>query len=1161
MESDDESNAAPTGPTAIDIDQLSNAILAGMIGHIHATKVPINENSKADGFVSEFRKIVASALAQQGVRDARETVNDHATDGRPSFAEIVQNLDARTNRNRGKAKQKISVICDITGAPPSLIKNLQIARPDDDRIFNPSLEDGPYRRAKAVLGHVMTTLAEWIAPSNPQALLEVFMSESIAKGDHVLSENALELHLTGDTSTAAVAGALLARSYTNATLQEIIDDRVGKKSDRGNVSSTSDAIEADSADAVSDENAAEDEVEDGDNIPVSRKVVGWRRFRTLRALWKIIVEGDPIPGRLYSFRVDPDKLATAVEYLMTVLHVLPGRCRSVKFDGQVINNLPIYDRGGHSIGDLFSQYQKHIGADNAIGYDTFSTLIVLLTKKGEAKAGLSAYYTRFRHACATFKEIFEFLRSMEEVEEIDGIEILRSDNDTPQKIPADIDALEKRFEEEVKQFVSYEYGNDHVHLKSMERCHCARDALNKDIPPVGNQRTNKGHPGRCSNNSDDLPSHEHSDVVCEQCMKLFSFSTNVGPVAKVLDKIDQSFEENGTALEGENKIRYKSIRKVLPKLQHEIKRYAAHHVRWKVQRTGYSKLQYELDPEEVIVVLDHKQKIISMRNREGQIEYFGKKGMSFCGANIIRKVIKKGVVGYEHFYFDFIIDGYQEQDHIQVAAIIQVMLDEVKKKFPDVKRVLLKTDNASCMSSHNNIPFIYYLNKEMKEKHGDYQVERWINMEAYTGKDFIDTHFSFINRRLEAYVNNGNNVTTQQEIFEALSWKNGLAGTTTYVLDFTGLSSLPYVQKTKGMRGKKPAATTQQDATQFKVKTGVKSTHDIIFKDDEVLVYRYTGTTTAEVVKAARLDQAKTAVLDVRIKIQPVTNNPFKHESSVPALFVKEKFQQAMGEVVADTGNANEADPGPAPANADTELAAETAEAANADVPHPAAKRTKYSAITTALEYHNIDFGDNADHINNQGLTLIPTTGNAKVSAVEISAALQSLQHGWADKDFTHDEKSISINTLKRLHFLEERGRKNRNLRTTQDGAFEDVRRWDKMPDFCERLYCTLAHVKSIIDMETDGREKLIKEAEEANNTANALTVAIPEGAVEEAEEALEGAEAEEEALVDEGAGTAEQQPNAVATDLDAVDIDENDASLPTSSFGRVRRRNGRYVE
>mmetsp|Transcript_16060 Transcript_16060/g.46116 ORF Transcript_16060/g.46116 Transcript_16060/m.46116 type:complete len:159 (-) Transcript_16060:96-572(-) len=132
---------------------------------------------------------------------------------------------------------------------------------------------------------------------------------------------------------AAVAGALLTRSYTNATLQETIDDRVGRKTDNNDKPDEGDVMDVDSGDG-----STEEEVDD-DVIPAARKTMGWRQFRTLQVLWSVIVEGDPTPKRLYSFRVDPEKLAAAVEYLMTVLHVLPGQYRSVKLDGQVINNL------------------------------------------------------------------------------------------------------------------------------------------------------------------------------------------------------------------------------------------------------------------------------------------------------------------------------------------------------------------------------------------------------------------------------------------------------------------------------------------------------------------------------------------------------------------------------------------------------------------------------------------------------------------------------------------------------------------------------------------------------------------------------------------------------------------------------------------------------
>lgn len=40
-----------------------------------------------------------------------------------------------------------------------------------------------------------------------------------------------------------------------------------------------------------------------------------------------------------------------------------------------------------------------------------------------------------------------------------------------------------------------------------------------------------------------------------------------------------------------------------------------------------------------LIIMDHKQKILSMKYGEGQVEYYGKKGMSLLGSMIIECVI------------------------------------------------------------------------------------------------------------------------------------------------------------------------------------------------------------------------------------------------------------------------------------------------------------------------------------------------------------------------------------------------------------------------------------------------------------------------------------------------------------------------------------------
>ena len=50
------------------------------------------------------------------------------------------------------------------------------------------------------------------------------------------------------------------------------------------------------------------------------------------------------------------------------------------------------------------------------------------------------------------------------------------------------------------------------------------------------------------------------------------------------------------------------------------------------------KLLASITNEKAGLWIDHKQKVLPMIYREGQVEYFGKKGMSLLGAMLVRRV-------------------------------------------------------------------------------------------------------------------------------------------------------------------------------------------------------------------------------------------------------------------------------------------------------------------------------------------------------------------------------------------------------------------------------------------------------------------------------------------------------------------------------------------
>lgn len=133
-----------------------------------------------------------------------------------------------------------------------------------------------------------------------------------------------------------------------------------------------------------------------------------------------------------------------------------------------------------------------------------------------------------------------------------------------------------------------------------------------------------------------------------------------------------------------------------------------------------------------------------MKYREGQVEYYGKNGMSMLGTMIVQWVTKtikvkedgvevqKEVDWFPYRFVDYIFKGYTGQDHTQVAAAIQKIVEQVHDQCLNVKEVTFQSDNATCFVSQELIPFIYHMNAESKEN-GVPVVARWIFTKAQTG--------------------------------------------------------------------------------------------------------------------------------------------------------------------------------------------------------------------------------------------------------------------------------------------------------------------------------------------------------------------------------------------------------------------------------------------
>ena len=88
-----------------------------------------------------------------------------------------------------------------------------------------------------------------------------------------------------------------------------------------------------------------------------------------------------------------------------------------------------------------------------------------------------------------------------------------------------------------------------------------------------------------------------------------------------------------------------------------------------------------------------------MRYQEGKVDYYGKKVMSLLGFMEIRWKVDGEVSGFECSFFYCVIKGYSGQDHVQVAAVIQLDVDTVQDRHPAAKKVIIQSYNESGFAS------------------------------------------------------------------------------------------------------------------------------------------------------------------------------------------------------------------------------------------------------------------------------------------------------------------------------------------------------------------------------------------------------------------------------------------------------------------------------
>ena len=237
----------------------------------------------------------------------------------------------------------------------------------------------------------------------------------------------------------------------------------------------------------------------------------------------------------------------------------------------------------------------------------------------------------------------------------------------------------------------------------------------------------------------------------------------------------------------------------------DIKAYVSHLIRDVQQQKAkvYAFSCLEKDETALFWLKDYCQKVIPMKFREGQVDYFGKKGMS-----LHVDVLFRLVDGEMKKFVYFTAMQRSDQDAEDILALAEHVLKQIKLDHPDVKTIYTKSDNASCY--HNSIgPEALYrlcLEKNLTLLRYDFN-------EPCRGKDQCDRESANAKTILRSYLCAGNDVMTAEDIYDGLHYGYGVKD--------AAVSVATNDKSKSNLTGKKTANFTRYHSIEFK-KTGMR---------------------------------------------------------------------------------------------------------------------------------------------------------------------------------------------------------------------------------------------------------------------------------------------------------------------------------------------------
>lgn len=179
-----------------------------------------------------------------------------------------------------------------------------------------------------------------------------------------------------------------------------------------------------------------------------------------------------------------------------------------------------------------------------------------------------------------------------------------------------------------------------------------------------------------------------------------------------------------------------------------------------------------LDETSVFLTNDWAMKYLPQKYRKTQADWFAKRGISWHISVVVRKV--KGSI--EHQTLVHIVKN-TTQDSTTVIGLLKHTLMQLKKEHPEIITAFLRQDNAGCYHSVALLTSCRHLSET------GINIERVDFSDPQGGKGPCDRKAATIKSHVRRFLNEGNDVTTAEQLYNAMTSHGGINGVRVVLVD------------------------------------------------------------------------------------------------------------------------------------------------------------------------------------------------------------------------------------------------------------------------------------------------------------------------------------------------------------------------------------------